>query len=183
MPTPKVEVSASQEGEFIEILKKHGQELALLRPILLRWAEDRVAERIPRLDVGVFMLSIVRRIYEGGAGSPTLAEIRHWQGVVEPLIDVLRETAELMFTYAHQRNLQARELEKAGQQEEAIKLYEANVAEGCQEAYPYERLRVIYTARHDYASAIHVCEVAIRNRVPLDRTHLARLRLLYKGEE
>ncbi len=183
MKPSKVEVSESQEADFIELLRKHGRTPALLRGILMKWTEARIAEGSDRLDVGIFVLSIVRRINEEGDRSTALQEIRRWKHLIEPLVEVMKDVAEQMFTIMDYRNHQAHDLEKAGHADEAIVLYEMNVSEGCRGAYPYERLRSIYTARHDYANAIRVCEAAVRARAPIDRTYLARLRLLYKDTE
>lgn len=61
------------------------------------------------------------------------------------------------------RNLNGIELEKQGKQEEARLLYEANVAAGFDGSHPYDRLRILYKYRGDYANAIRICEAYIRN--------------------
>ena len=45
------------------------------------------------------------------------------------------------------RNLDGRELEKAGKVDEAIALYEKNIKEGCDGSHPYTRLAIIYRKR------------------------------------
>jgi hypothetical protein len=55
------------------------------------------------------------------------------------------------------RNLVGIELERAGAVDRAIALYEANVAESFIGSHPYERLRILYTKRHDYPNALRVC--------------------------
>lgn len=55
------------------------------------------------------------------------------------------------------RNLKGQELERAGQVDEAIVLYEANLRDQFDDAYPYDRLRIIYTRRQDYRNAIRAC--------------------------
>jgi len=58
------------------------------------------------------------------------------------------------------RNLRGIQLERAGREDAAIVLYEANVADGFDGDHPYDSLRVIYTRRKDLARALKVCEVA-----------------------
>ena len=56
-----------------------------------------------------------------------------------------------------ERNRQAAHHEKEGQVDRAIRLYEANLADGFEGMRPYERLRLIYTRQNRYQEAIHVC--------------------------
>jgi len=73
------------------------------------------------------------------------------------------------------RNLEAFEAERAGRLDEAIALYERNVAEGFPGDLPYGRLVAIYERRHDLDSAERVLKRAIavfessRRRTPQDR--------------
>jgi len=57
-----------------------------------------------------------------------------------------------------ERNLRGEELEKLGQMDSAIALYEANVMDGFEGAFPYERLRIIYRKARRFQDAIRVCE-------------------------
>lgn len=59
------------------------------------------------------------------------------------------------------RNLKGSELEKSGQIEEAINLYEKNVADYADTPHPYNRLRVIYSKRKQYDEAIRICRAYI----------------------
>lgn len=61
------------------------------------------------------------------------------------------------------RNLKGRELEKMGKVDEAITLYEANIADQFDGSHPYDRLRIIYESCDEYANAIRVCEAYINN--------------------
>jgi tetratricopeptide (TPR) repeat protein len=61
------------------------------------------------------------------------------------------------------RNLKGIELEKQGKEEQAISLYEANVADHFDGSHPYNRLRILYKSRGDYTNAIRVCEAYITN--------------------
>jgi len=73
------------------------------------------------------------------------------------------------------RNLEAFEAERTGQLEEAIALYERNVAEGFPGDLPYGRLVAIYERRHDLDAAERVLRRAIAvfeastRRTPRDR--------------
>ena len=59
------------------------------------------------------------------------------------------------------RNIKGTELEKSGQLEEAINLYEKNIADYADTPHPYNRLRVIYSKRKQYDEAIRVCNAYI----------------------
>jgi tetratricopeptide (TPR) repeat protein len=74
-----------------------------------------------------------------------------------------RETLEDRWLLEAQtaRNLEALEAEQAGQLDEAIALYERNVAEGFPADLPYGRLVAIYERRSDFAAAARVLKRAI----------------------
>lgn len=55
------------------------------------------------------------------------------------------------------RNQQAARHEKEGQVDQAIRLYEANLADGFEGVRPYKGLRQIYTRQGRYVEAIRVC--------------------------
>ena len=59
------------------------------------------------------------------------------------------------------RNLQGIELEKSGQVDEAIHLYEENVKEKFEGSHPYKRLAIIYRKRKQIDDEIRVLEKAI----------------------
>jgi hypothetical protein len=61
------------------------------------------------------------------------------------------------------RNLKGRELERAGQQDRAIVLYEANIVDRFDGSHPYDRLRVIYGRRRQYEDVIRVCRAYIEH--------------------
>lgn len=69
------------------------------------------------------------------------------------------------FDLAVDRNLKGIELERAGDIDGAILLYEANLADGFDGDHPYDRLRVIYTRRKDLPRALVVCELAAKRLV------------------
>ncbi len=61
------------------------------------------------------------------------------------------------------RNLNGIELEKKGHEDQAIALYEANISDRFDGSHPYNRLRILYKDRGDYANAIRACEAYINN--------------------
>ena len=67
-----------------------------------------------------------------------------------------------MFSEMVARNLEGQALEKVKREEEARLLYEENLSDLFDGSGPYERLRVIYSRRKDYDSAIRACEAFIR---------------------
>jgi hypothetical protein len=53
-------------------------------------------------------------------------------------------------------------LEKAGEVDAAIRLYEAIIADDYKKGgWPYERLRIIYRKRKDYENALRICRAAV----------------------
>jgi len=60
-----------------------------------------------------------------------------------------------------ERNLKGKELEKIGDVDGAIKLYENNAAEGCEGNHPYDRLAIIYRRKKQYLDEIRILERAI----------------------
>jgi hypothetical protein len=106
---------------------------------------------------------------------------------VEPLDDDERQLLEVQT----RRNLDAIELEAAGRTEEALALYEQNVAEGFVGDWPYSRLVAVYERAREYDEALRVLARAIdvtkadRRRPAADRRSVlqalqGRLRVLKK---
>jgi hypothetical protein len=60
------------------------------------------------------------------------------------------------------RNLNGKTLEAAGEVDKAIALYEENVSDLFDGNHPYDRLRVIYTKRKQFAEAIRVCRTFVK---------------------
>ena len=60
-----------------------------------------------------------------------------------------------------ERNLKGIQLEKDGQVDEAIKLYERNIEENFEGNHPYDRLAIIYRKRNQIGDEIRVLEKAI----------------------
>lgn len=65
------------------------------------------------------------------------------------------------FSIQVERNLKGQELEKSGDIERAVKLYEENAAEGFEGNYPYDRLAIIYRKQKRHSDEIRVLERAI----------------------
>lgn len=60
-----------------------------------------------------------------------------------------------------ERNIKGIQLEKDGQVDKAIKLYERNVEENFEGNHPYDRLAIIYRKRNQISDEIRVLEKAI----------------------
>lgn len=75
------------------------------------------------------------------------------------------EVAQAIQDIMVNRNLQGIKYEKSGSDEEAIQLYEQNIADRFDGTHPYERLRVIYTSKKRYIDAIRVCQACIDNEL------------------
>lgn len=79
------------------------------------------------------------------------------------------------------RNLEGMELERAGRIDEAVTLYEQNVAEGFEGDWPYGRLVAIHERRGDLERAVAVLERAMevfgasRRRTAADRRATVRV--------
>jgi len=59
------------------------------------------------------------------------------------------------------RNLNGKTLETQGKIDKAIALYEENVSDLFEGDFPYDRLRIIYTKRNQFAEAIRVCRAFV----------------------
>ena len=61
-----------------------------------------------------------------------------------------------------QRHMRAYHAEKQGREQEAIHLYEQNVADGDLSTLSYTRLRLLYIKQKRYHDAMRVCEAYLR---------------------
>jgi tetratricopeptide (TPR) repeat protein len=59
------------------------------------------------------------------------------------------------------RNLEGQACEAAGEIERAVALYEANVADAFDGAFPYDRLRAIYSSLGKWDEALRVCQAFV----------------------
>ena len=115
------------------------------KPALLAWVNEQRREGIPQWPVYL-------RLSKMQSESVDIREMEAISKVMESIEDVLVE-----------RNLKGAELEKNGQEESAIALYEADISGRFDGSHPYNRLRIIYKNRRDYVNAIRVCEAYINN--------------------
>ena len=70
--------------------------------------------------------------------------------------------ADRIFDKLYKRNARGIALERAGQIDKAIVLYEANIADMFGGNHPYDRLRIIYSKRKQYDQALRVCQQFIQ---------------------
>lgn len=117
---------------------------------ILAWAEAQMQQGVPRQLLCELLLRADR-------SNMTLAEMHAFAAAESELFGVVVD-----------RNLRGIALEREGRTDEAIALYEANLADQFIGTHPYERLRIIYTKRHDYQNAIRVCQayLALPQRDP-----------------
>jgi tetratricopeptide (TPR) repeat protein len=108
-----------------------------------------------------------------------------------PQVEPLEDDARLQLEAQTRRNLDGMELEAAGRIQQAIELYEQNVAEGFPGDWPYSRLVSVYERQGAYDEAERVLRRAIevtradRRKPASDRRTLlqglqGRLRVLKK---
>lgn len=109
----------------------------------LNWAEEQMEKGVSRQDVCDALLHVDYRKLDGREMGACSEAHRRISGV---FVD---------------RNLTGRELERQGDIDRAIALYEANLVDGFEGSHPYERLRIIYAKRKDYANAIRVCQAFV----------------------
>ncbi len=64
------------------------------------------------------------------------------------------------------RNLLGKELEKTGKVEEAIRIYEDNVAEEYDTPFPYERLAILYHKQKKIDDEIRIIELGMKHCYP-----------------
>ncbi|MDI9549781.1 MAG: hypothetical protein QM346_19480 [Chloroflexota bacterium] len=96
----------------------------------------------------------------------------------------LNVTNEILGVLVERNNLGS-ELERRGEIDQAIQLYEANIADCFNGTHPYERLRILYTRQGRYSDAVRVCESYFRMLDILDKPcalpkmqhHLDKLKL------
>lgn len=113
----------------------------LSKSYLRQWTNEQMAKAVPRQALSRCLLKIQTQSF-------------HLDGEQRQAVsDVESELSGVMV----ERNLTGIELEKVGQLDEAISLYEQNVTDWFMGSHPYDRLRIIYTKRGQYADAVRVC--------------------------
>ena len=142
--------------------------LSLPRPANLRglraWTHDLLAHGTPREIISFHLLSF-------RPPDLSLEEL-------EATSTIEREVAAIMV----ERNLLGIELEKAGRIDEAVALYESNLADWFGGNHPYDRPRVIYSRTGRYRDAIRVCEAFVSMADELIALGSPRVDLLPKRE-
>ena len=81
-------------------------------------------------------------------------------------------TEERRFEIQVNRNLEGIKLEKKGEIEKAVRLYEKNVEEDFEGSHPYDRLAIIFRKRGEYEEEIRILRKAIfvfENKIPSGR--------------
>lgn len=112
---------------------------------LREWISAEVRRGVPRW-------TLYRRLSKAAAQTTMSAEKTIMAIEIKAIEDLLIE-----------RNRRGKELERAGHIEQAMALYEANVADRFNGSHAYERLRVLYKTRGDFANTIRVCDCYLRH--------------------
>jgi len=111
---------------------------------LLQWANDQIVHGVPRQIICNYLLDWGSRSLSFKEKEAAFKAESHLFGV---MVD---------------RNLNGKTLEAAGEIDKAIVLYEENVSDLFAGDHPYDRLRVIYTKRKQFAEAIRVCGTFVK---------------------
>jgi len=111
---------------------------------LLQWANGQISHGVPRQVVWNYLLDWENRKLSSEEKEASMK-------VASRLLDVMVG-----------RNLNGKTFEAAGEVDKAIALYEENVSDLFGGDHPYERLRVIYTKRKQFAEAIRVCRTFVK---------------------
>lgn len=119
------------------------------RPIskaaLTAWTKEQIQGGVPRWV-------LCRRLMDMQSETNDVKEMQ-----------VLASVADALEGTIVDRNMKGMALEKQGEEDKAIALYEANVADRFDGSHPYNRLRILYKTRGNYMDAIRVCEAYITN--------------------
>jgi len=110
------------------------------------WVKNELSRGVPREDLSDCLLS---------AGADLTG--RPWEEW-----ECINKAQMRIFDKMVERNAKALAFEKSGSPLKAIELYEANLADRFRGSGPYERLRVLYSKRRDYANALRVCKMYLK---------------------
>jgi len=110
---------------------------------LLEWAHEQMKHGVPRQVICDHLL----------AKDSSLMSLEE--------LEAASKAESELFGVMVERNLKGKSLESAGKLDKAIELYEANVVDWFSGNHPYDRLRIIYTKRKQYAEAIRVCRAFV----------------------
>ncbi len=75
----------------------------------------------------------------------------------------LQANADFVADIMANRNVEGAALERLHQPDKAIELYEANLRDHFKSSYPYERLRILYSASGKYTHVKRVCQAFIEH--------------------
>jgi hypothetical protein len=110
---------------------------------LLQWVNAQFINGVPRQIIWNYLLDWENRKLSSEEKEVSMKVASH-------LLDVMVD-----------RNLNGKTLETQGEVDKAIALYEENVLDLFDGDHPYDRLRVIYTRRNQFAEAIRVCKIFV----------------------
>ena len=119
---------------------------------LLQWADERARAGIPRQAICDALLRAPDVSLESFL-EMTFSEKDQCLDEKGARIKAAKAVSQVMVN----RDLNGRSLERDGNIEGAIRLYESNISDRCSASTSYERLRAIYGERLDFANAIRVC--------------------------
>ena len=122
--------------------------IADLQRQILAWVEQRVDQGRP-LQIIMDELHERQRMMLSDHRQPEerLRAFEAYNHAIRQLFNVMAE-----------RNERGRRLEKLEKVDQAIPLYQANIADCMQASLPYDRLRIIYTRQKRYEDAAWVCQ-------------------------
>ena len=112
---------------------------------LREWITAEVRRGVPRW-------TLHRRLSKAALQTPVASEKTIMAIEIKAIEDLLVE-----------RNRRGKELERTGQIDQAMALYEANVTDRFNGSHAYERLRALYKTRGDFANTIRVCDCYLRH--------------------
>lgn len=81
-------------------------------------------------------------------------------------IKILMDEQQNIFSEMATRNILGKDLEKSERVEEAIRIYEENVAEEYDTPFPYERLAILYHKQKKYDDEIRIIELGMKHCHP-----------------
>lgn len=122
------------------------------------WVKGQMASGIPLMDLW-------RQLMEESAKINDLQLLQEYMNASSKIEDILVS-----------RNLEGKQYEQDGDDNNAIKLYEENIKDRFDGSHPYERLKVIYTKQKRYKDVIRICKSYIDNGQPD-----AQLKAKYEG--
>jgi hypothetical protein len=111
---------------------------------LSKWANNCIYEGVPRGIISFALLS----------HHPADKDLKQLEALNQVEHSITREMSW--------RNHRGSELEKSGSVDQAIPLYEGNLADWFSGEVPYDRLRIIYTKEGQVSEALRVCEAFVR---------------------